>query len=86
MKDEVRKVTKSVEVEKSYAITLVHLQAAFFILLLGFLLATTALLVEKVYHRCYFYGLMEGFTAPLFTLYQNGKAGAAAVSSDARIM
>lgn len=51
MRDEVRKVTKSVEVEKSYAITLVHLQAAFFILLFGFIIAAATLLLEMISHR-----------------------------------
>lgn len=55
MRDEVRKVTKSSEEEKSYAITLVHLQAAFFILPIGFLIAAAALLIEKASHQCGFY-------------------------------
>ncbi|XP_063865701.1 glutamate receptor ionotropic, delta-2-like [Scylla paramamosain] len=72
MKEEVLKVTKSVEEEKNYAITLVHLQAAFFILLLGFLVATAALVAEKIYHRCTLYGLAMGMDGPALHFLRSG--------------
>ncbi|XP_050727853.1 glutamate receptor ionotropic, delta-1-like [Eriocheir sinensis] len=75
MRDEVRKVTKSVEVEKNYAITLVHLQAAFFILLFGFLIAASALLLEKASHRCGF-NKGEVRVTEGVTVHQNGHVSA----------
>ena len=71
MKAEVLKVTKSVEEEKNYAITLVHLQAAFFILLLGFLLASAAFVTEKIYYRCAHYGLAMGMDGPALSFLQH---------------
>ncbi|XP_045588740.1 glutamate receptor ionotropic, delta-1 [Procambarus clarkii] len=52
IKDEVRKVSKR-EIHPSTgpgAITMVHLQAAFFLLTMGYLLAGSTLLVEKLVH------------------------------------